>query len=233
MAITNLEGYVINKVNYQDYDEIITVLSSDNKLYACLSKGSRKPISKNGRNLFIGNYCKFEIFLSRNKYRVSRLKKATVIDNADWRLEMYRPFNLLNECVTKTEENNLLFSFYRNLLEAIKSAKYGEEQMILIILHKYCVLNGIGLHVKSCVECNNNHLKTINFKKRGMVCNIHFNPKTDHLYKLEESKLIYELFTNNYEKMSSYATHFSFIIKCLKQYIEDNIGVKLYSLSIY
>lgn len=233
MAASELEGYIINKLNFKDYDEIITFLTNDNKTYTCISLGSRKTASKNGRNLFIGNYCKFEIFLARNDEKMSRLKKATAIDTIDWRLEMYRPFNVLNECVYKTENSNLLFAFYKNLLEAIKNNQYGEEHMILIILHKFCILNGISLHVSSCVECNSNHLKTINFKKRGMVCNLHFNPQYDHLYSLNESKLIYELFSNNYEKMSIYAAHFNFIIKCLKQYIEDNLGIKLISLNIY
>ena len=83
MAETILKGYLISKTNYQDNDEIITFVDESGLKYPCLSLGSRKIESKNGRNLFLGNLCEFEIVMSRSEEKVSKLKKAKVIAPAD------------------------------------------------------------------------------------------------------------------------------------------------------
>jgi DNA repair protein RecO (recombination protein O) len=83
MAESILRGYLIDKRDFAVFDEMITFITPHGKKYACLSKGSRKIESKNARNLFIGNLIEFEIFQARSEEKVSRLKKAVIIESLD------------------------------------------------------------------------------------------------------------------------------------------------------
>ena len=234
MAESIFKGYLINKVDYLLNDEIVTFITEDGAKLPCLSMGSRKISSKNGRNLFLGNYCEFEIFLARNAAKMSRLKKCQAITQTDWKLSLYQPFNLLCECVNRTiETNHYTYLFFKNMLAMINDSKYSEKTKILIILQKFCILSGIGLEVNCCVECGNKCLKTINFKKRGMVCNLHFNKNKDHLYSLRISKLFHYLFNEKYDELNIFFDEFNFAIKILKEYIDHNLGIKLFTINNY
>ena len=234
MSESVIKGYLIAKQDYRDSDEVITFIDENGVKYSCLSLGSRKIESKNGRNLFLGNFCEFEIFMARSEEKVSKLKKAKVIEPADWRLELYQPFNLLCEATNKSSTKRFnLYDFFSNMLKLIKSNEYTEKELILITLHKFCLINGINLHVDSCVECGAKIIRTISFKKKGLVCNAHYDPARDHLFTLEQSQLVHHLFSNHYDQLKNYSGDFDFIIKCLKQYIDDNLGIQFITLVNY
>ena len=100
-------------------------------------------------------------------------------------------------------------------------------------MQKFCILNGINLEVNKCIVCGSKILKTISFKKHGMVCNIHYNPKTENAYTLEETKLFHYLFNSEYKKTNMFASSFDFAIKLLKEYIDTNLGIKFDTLFKY
>lgn len=231
MAETVFKGYLIKKTDYRDNDEIITFLDTNGNKHTCISLGSRKITSKNGRNLFLGNFCNFEVFLARSANKVSKLKKCQAIDYVNWRMQMYQPFLLLCECVNKTEnKGKVLFEFFHKLLDLINQGKYGDRLTILIILQKYCILNGISLEVNKCVLCGKKIVKSISFKHKGILCYECLKSTHSNDFKLEESKLFYYLFRNEYDQLGLYAPEYDFAIKCLKQYIDDNLGIKFESL---
>lgn len=234
MSESIIKGYVVNRIDYQQNDEIITILDENGNRIPVISLGSRKITSKNGRNLFLGNYCEFEIFMARFANKVSRLKKCNAIVQADWRIANIESFNLLCECVCKTNSNGEInFIFWKKMLDLILSNQYSIKQLDLIIMQKFCLLNGISLEVNKCVVCGSRILKTLNFNKHGMVCNVHFNPRSEKAYSLEENKLFYYLFNNEYKKTSMYTASFNFAIKLLKEYIDNNLGIKFDTLFKY
>ncbi len=234
MAETIIKGYLINKINYHLNDEIITFIGVDGIKYTCISLGSKKINSKNARNLFIGSLIEFEFFKARRSDKISKLKKCHIIESIDWKMEQYTPFNLLCECVNKEQSyDSILFDFYKTLLDLVKKDEYCEEEKILIILHKFCIINGISLHVDSCIECNSPILKTISFKKHGMLCNVHFDRKADKLYDLNLTKLFFYLFKNKYSELKKYHSQFKNGINLLKTYIQDNVGIYLSTLNSY
>lgn len=83
MAAQIVKGYIVKRMDYQLNDEIITILAENGQLISCISLGSRKIISKNGRNLFLGNFCEFEIFIARTENKLSRLKKCNAINQVN------------------------------------------------------------------------------------------------------------------------------------------------------
>lgn len=100
-------------------------------------------------------------------------------------------------------------------------------------MQKFCILNGLNLEVNKCVVCDSRMLKTICFKKHGMVCNVHYDQRVEKAYTLDESKLFHYLFNNEYKKTSMFAAGFDFAIKLLKEYIDTNLGIKLDTLFKY
>jgi DNA repair protein RecO (recombination protein O) len=83
MAETILHGYLIKKIPFQTFDEIVTFITQSGQRFSCISMGSRKITSKNARNLFLGGYIEFQIYQSRSTERLSKLKKATTIKSID------------------------------------------------------------------------------------------------------------------------------------------------------
>jgi recombinational DNA repair protein (RecF pathway) len=79
MAESILQGFLIKKIDYRIFDEIITILDKNGNRINCISLGSKKINSKNSRNLFIGSFNEFIIFRSSSEKRLSKLKKTTTI----------------------------------------------------------------------------------------------------------------------------------------------------------
>lgn len=228
MAAKTITGYLINKRDYADDDEIITFISNQGRRYTCISIGSKKNTSKNGRNLFVGNLCTFEIFEARSKEKISRLKTCKTIQAADWRLNFYQPFNLLCECINNTSFDSLnLYKFMEWTLNLFNQGEHNEKELILIILHKFCLILGLNIQVNCCVECGNKIIKTMSFPKHGMVCINHFNPYKDRLWNLTFCKLLHALFNHRYDELKNYYQEYDHLIEQLKQYILDNSGIKL------
>ncbi|WEK83165.1 MAG: DNA repair protein RecO [Mycoplasma sp.] len=234
-STTTINGYLISTLDFGDFDQIITFLSEEGNLYPCLSKGSRKLESKNRSQLRIGNFCQFEVFLARHKDKMSRLKKCKAINEADWRLGFFQPFNLLVESIQNSNfKNKALYNYFVYIYELLKTEKYSEKELILITLEKFCLLNGISLEVNKCVECGTTkQIHTLSLKKHGFVCHLHFDKKTDYEFSVKECKLFHHLFNEQYDELKNFSKYFDFIIKILKQYIKDNLGVNFSTLNNY
>jgi recombinational DNA repair protein (RecF pathway) len=136
--------------------------------------------------------------------------------------------------VDKTNKyDKQVFDFYKELLDLINKNEYSEEMQILAILKDFCLLSGLNFEVNHCVKCGSNKLKTISLTNHGMICNACFDSKTDRHYGLDVSKVFYYLFNNKLNELSKYIAELDFVIKLLKQYIDDNTGIKLNALNHY
>ena len=76
MAAVILHGIIINVIDYDVYDQIITILLPSNLKVVLMSKGSRKILSKNGRLISILNEVEASCFLANDLKKISKLKKV-------------------------------------------------------------------------------------------------------------------------------------------------------------
>lgn len=228
MAETILNGYLINKSNFQVFDEIITFITQNNIKISCISLGSRKIESKNGRNLFLGNFNEFQIFQSRSNDKLSKLKKTITLKQIDFNLQTNSSFILLNECVNLISPNtNNIFSFYETNIDLLTSNKYQTNEMFLIVLMKYAKLLGIDLEVNQCVICGNKKLKTISFNKHGTLCPVCVEKYHEKIFNLKFSKLIHYLFNEKFDEIKQFSEYHILAIDALKSFIQDNSGIFL------
>lgn len=228
MSETILNGYLINKSNYQVFDEIITFITPDNERISCISLGSRKIESKNGRNLFLGNFNEFQIFRSRANDKLSKLKKTVCLSQLNFKVQNNSAFLLLNECVNLAPPHTLnLFNFYKNNLENISDNIFLLNEMFLIILMRYIKLLGLDLEVNHCVICGSKKLKTISFQRHGMLCELCIDKNKDKIFNIDINKGIHFLFNEKFDELNKYSHCHLFLIDLIKAYIRDNCGITL------
>lgn len=228
MAEKIVEGYLVHKQNFGIFDEIITFISKSGRKYTCLSKGSKKIISKNARNLFLGSYCEFIIFEARFKEKVSKLKKVTAIEPLDYKYEGNGAFQLLNELVLKSDTTTQdFFVFYRIHLNMILNYKRSQDEIMLITLKDFINMSGINFQVNECALCGSNAMKTISLKNHGLICNACAQKTNETFFNKSAVDLFIALF--NDVEIKKYSKDYDLAIELLKQYIYDNLGIKIIS----
>lgn len=77
------KGYLIARIDYQIFDEIITFINEFGNKFVCLAQGTKKIESHNARNMQLGNFCEFQFFLARSENKVSKLIRINAIDKVD------------------------------------------------------------------------------------------------------------------------------------------------------
>lgn len=233
MAETILKGYLTNIHDYGNFDQIINFLAEDGNYYTMMALGTKKIMSKNARNLIVGSYNEFEFFKAREVQRVGKLKKTVMIEPFSWESSTLLSFNVLNDLINSMPfYNDEVYKLYKRSLDLVKT-NTDEHFKTLIIMKEFLNILGCNLYVKNCVLCHNNQIKTISFKHHGLICNLCFKERIDKLYPLEISKLIYFLFSDQYEAIQVYESRYKYAIKLLKQYLFDNTGILIKSLEAF
>jgi DNA repair protein RecO len=115
----------------------------------------------------------------------------------------------------------------------IQKQTFNDKIIVLVILRQFLKISGVMLEVNRCVKCGSNKIKTISFKEHGLLCNLCFDSKNDKFYELPISKAIHYLFNNQYDKLNGYLHEIDFLIKLIRIYTEDNLGIKLKTLAGY
>lgn len=233
MSETVTTGYLVKKIDHKTFDEVLIFLTKEGKKVLCLSLGSKKIMSKNGRNIFYGEPLEIEYFAARYTDKMSKLKKVTSLGSLDWNIQSNLKLIVLNEFVEYIGESAKLFKFYEEKIQQIREAKEDEITFILKAIREFCTLIGINLEVNRCVACSSNILKTISFKHNGMLCSECAKKLFVKSEDIRVSKLFYFLFNNKFDQINSYYDLFPYAIKRLKKYIYDVSGINLLSLKDY
>lgn len=116
-------GIVLSRKNYGEADRILRIYTKDLGKVSALAKGVRRPRSRKGGHVEIGNLCKFFIAKGRNLDLVTEveLKKAFGIDKftEDKANKIYHLLELVDLLTEEKQKNpevfNLLFSFLKKI----------------------------------------------------------------------------------------------------------------------
>ena len=79
MAETIVNGYIVNRVDYDVFDEIITFIADTGNVFTVLARGVKKILSKNAKALFYGSLVQIEFFPSRKVDGIGKLKKIHLL----------------------------------------------------------------------------------------------------------------------------------------------------------
>ncbi|WP_052663926.1 hypothetical protein [Mycoplasmoides alvi] len=188
MAKIISKGFVINLINYDVFDQIITILDEKGDKYSLISFGSRKIESKNGRHLVVGNFNENEYFPSRTKNKIGRLKKTSTILPIPWKIHDYLSFHLINEYLNLiTFRDKKVFLFYKNIINILKSFKYKDITIIIYILIYIINTNNLMISKTNCSLCYSKNVNFIQLKTYLWFCgNCIYTHQEKNIFKNNE-----------------------------------------------
>ncbi len=223
------KGYLIDKQDYNDFDEIITFINEYGIKFTCFSAGSRKISSKNARNLNIGNYLEFEFFHSNSKDKLSRLKKVTTLTYLSEDLKLSYSLHILNDYYKQIEymEDLVWFELYQKVIHYILQDINDYLLMLYLCINTYKIL-GYGFNFDKCCMCNTTyHLTAVDMYKHQALCS---NCAKDSKYlssTLDLWKLIQSSDLNvNLKSVKDFdLDNLRKLVKDLMQFLYDEEGV--------
>lgn len=185
------KGYLINRQDYGVFDEIITIINEHNLKFTCYCYGTKKINSKNARNLDYGSYIEFEFFYSKDK--LSRFKKATIINDVNNEIKKKASLNLINEYFFKTDFDKH-YNFYQQCIFYM-SLNINDVLLILYMMVNFYKFNGLSIKFNSCNYCGeiSNDL-FIDFENNFSYCS-----KCNKNSNLSNQtyNIVFQLFNNN------------------------------------
>lgn len=195
MAAKIIRGYVVSRIN-RDNDAIINLICPFGFL-SFFATGVNKPNSKNNVSLQLGNFIECELFLSRSKEKMSKLKKSVILEQFN--------FNSLNsisflEAIKFSkyidQNNTLIFKSFETFM---KNLDYNPNYSLTWFLYEILVLLGYLQFNDRCVECGSNQkIIELDLYKGGFLCKNH-NKKVTNINILK---------------------NFSYLGKDIKKYLE-------------
>ncbi|WP_412031751.1 DNA repair protein RecO [Metamycoplasma buccale] len=164
---------ILNKSNFNDFDEIISVLTT-NGIKKIFAPGVRKITSKNRNSLTILNLCNLEIILPKNNNLLPRLKRANIINqfpNNPMLLSFANDLKYFFSFIKKSNCKKLL-DVYHELLPLLNQNK--DTKILDYLLFKILECEGINPKLDGCIECKNTeNLIDFQFHKGGFLCTNH------------------------------------------------------------
>lgn len=173
MLPTIIKGYLISRFDYDVFDEILTFITNEGLILSTFSSGSRKINSKNGRNVFFGNFLEIEYFKNENK-KLQKLKKITTIHFID---EFYlenktlKFINILfSKFVFNFNINPKIYEFYQEVLGLILlNNKY--EWIVTYVFFKLIKLQTNQEIFFKCQNCNQlKQIRAFSFQTHNFEC---------------------------------------------------------------
>lgn len=174
---TICKGLVIKSVDFQDNDQIITVLTKEHGLISLMCVGTRKEGSKNRHATNVLDFSEFEFFKAREHGKVSRLKKATLVkkyENITVNVELYSYATYFGEIISFVLESEYNYGELANLyLSAISALekKTNPELVFVKFELELLRLTGNKVYLEGCAICRTRQeIFAISPFHNGLVC---------------------------------------------------------------
>lgn len=163
----SFEGIVLKKVDYRDYDAMLSVLSAEGKR-SVLARGINKIQSKNAHCCQLFTHSRFNL-----------LDKGNTLKNA----ELIKSYRGLREDLLKQGIAQLMME----VMDRIEVSSFGYQELLICLdalessTQPYCVLAlflaliaremGIEPNVDSCCRCGSvHHIAAFSIHDGGFIC---------------------------------------------------------------
>ena len=139
------EGVIIGRRNFGEADRILTIYTKDFGKVVALAKGVRRPRSRKGGHVELGNWCK--VFIARGKnldlLTEVELKKAFGIENfsPEKANKIYHLLELTNQMTAEKQKNPGVFILLVNFLKKISK---DEDFNLISVSFKVKLLSLLG-----------------------------------------------------------------------------------------
>lgn len=232
MAEVITKGYLINREDYEVFDEVITFINEYGNIFTTLALGVKKILSKNARNLFYGSLSEFEFFASRDiDNKVGKLKKVHLLEN-NIQINHRTPLLLLNKIIFINKlKGTKTFEFVNEVVKLLQQydEKYDDIIILKILLFTTNSL-GLNLNLNCCNLCGDKNVYTFSYTKQGFICRYHFDQELDIKYGKNITILLYLINNSLYDDAFQIESNWKKItIRILIDYLKEYSGINLYN----
>ena len=172
--IIEVEGFILNEINYGETSKIIYVITKDHGLISIMCKGAKSIKSKNRATTLKYTYALFNIYYKENK--LSTLKSADIINplkniKSDITLISYITYlsELTYQVIKQSNDNDI----YNDFINTILKIEKGLDPLVLtnILELKYLDKLGVLFDLNECCKCGNKtNIVTISSDAGGYIC---------------------------------------------------------------
>lgn len=150
------EGVILASRNFGEADKILRIFTKDHGKISVLAKGVRRPKSKKGGHVDIGNWCK--IFVAKGKsldlLTEVELKKAFGHENLTFEKNS-KIFHLLELVDLLTQEHQKNFPVYRLLVQYLDKINKKDNFDLISSIFKVKLLSNLGFFSAKTLHAKN------------------------------------------------------------------------------
>jgi len=233
--VKNLDGIVVNLVDYKDNDVIATFLTKQYGFIQVYVKGRKKISSKSYYLINEFNEIKFDL----SKLNLSGLStfksgtSTTMLDYTNLSVEASACLMLMGELLNKIKSNNEFNhdAFYKHTKHTIHELSSDNHlyEALNKFIYQVLKINGITLVIDRCVSCaNNSSIVGFDINNHGFICSDCLHENTESI--ISDRKVletIYLLDSDTYKASGSSVD--KTVFKLLYYYLKEDLGIYLKS----
>lgn len=139
------EGVILSSKNFGEADKILKIYTKDHGKISVLAKGVRRPKSRKGGHVEIGNWCKIFVAHGKNLDLLTEveLKKAFGIENLTFE-KASRIFHLLELASSLTQEDQKNYQVFKLLVQYLDKVGKKDNFDLISSVFKVKLLSTLG-----------------------------------------------------------------------------------------
>ena len=173
MKVISVEGIVVSSKEFKENSKILTILTKDNGLIGCISKGCRNLKSKLRLASENFAYGTFHLYYKENGLSTlidGDIKNYFINIKSDIVKISYLSYLCeLSTNVYKESENEEIYPILESAILKIEDG-FDPKVITNIVELQYLSHLGINLNLDECVKCGNNKVVTLSMEKGGYIC---------------------------------------------------------------
>jgi len=139
------EGVVLSRRNFGEADRILTIFTRDHGKLTALAKGVRRPKSRKGGHVEIGNWCKLFIARGKNIDLLTEVETKKAFGITDFTAakanKIYHLLELVESLTEIKQKNPGVFIL---LVRFLKKIAIGEDFNLVSLVFKVKLLSTLG-----------------------------------------------------------------------------------------
>lgn len=241
MSEVKIKAIVLDSLNYEENDKIITVYSDKFGKLSFIALGVNKPSSKNNYSLNLFSKSDFEIFKSRTLKSISKLKTGNLIRDNFKITKSYNNYLFASIIASVILQEDLFYEkdakFFAMLENAIKNINDEINPFSNMVWFLFYALNKFGGNwgLKKCYRCNkpNKIYKKFDLKDFGFVCPNCIQDGEDE-HDIEFIRYLQRMDNNTFLTIQTFSINVSYeiiISKLILKYYVVELGIYSYSIN--
>lgn len=226
---TSINGYIVRVSDIGDTAQILMVLNKE-RIYNLYANGTRKPESKNGKFVKVGNFIECSIFLSPDTTKLSKLKKIEDAKEIEYKTYWGNNYYLNLMKLISNFQKHTQFSYKLIANYSKIDHKKNVQEWWLWSIAQIIKKNGHSPIVNKCAECKeqSNPIYSFEIQAGGLKCKQHAFKKNKK-QSIEEIVQYIWLFSLDFKEYLNKSN--KYIIpsqeKVLLQFMNNHMGIYL------